>query len=140
MEPHDIRTLERITLKVLDRNGTVNIIAAEKLWREEFPRDKVKTRPTNVDWENAFKSLGLSEQTEKSYASWVFAAEDFSRPRLLKELRRQTELDIYETLRELHTIFPSYRDDQLFTFWLGRLSEKGVDIHDFDSSVSFKTN
>jgi hypothetical protein len=61
------------------------------------------------------------------------------RPRLLKELSTVTEQEIYDTLKELRILFPSYRDDQLFTFWLGRLHEQaGVDIHDFDSTVSFK--
>lgn len=48
------------------------------------------------------------------------------------------EIDkIYETLKELRVLYPEYRDDQLFVFWLGRLSQgtSDLDIHDFDSSM-----
>lgn len=58
-------------------------------------------------------------------------------PRLLKEIPFEVENQIYETLQELRILFPSYRDDQLFVFWLGKLSQAKIDVHDFDSSVSF---
>lgn len=59
-------------------------------------------------------------------------------PRLLKEISEETENGIYETLQELRILFPSYRDDQLFVFWLGRLQDtEKVDIHDFNSDVNF---
>lgn len=60
------------------------------------------------------------------------------RPRLLREIPEGAEDAIDETVRELRMLFPSYRDDQLLVFWLGRLIQKGIDVHDFDSSVSFK--
>lgn len=59
-------------------------------------------------------------------------------PRLLKEISEDTENGIYETLQELRILFPSYRDDQLLVFWLGRLQDtEKIDIHDFNSDVSF---
>lgn len=62
-------------------------------------------------------------------------------PRLLKEISEETETEIYETLKELRILFPSYRDDQLFVFWLGKLKEgQGVQIHEFDSSVAFNND
>lgn len=59
------------------------------------------------------------------------------RPRLLKEIPVEVETVIYKQLRVLHLLFPSYRDDQLFTFWLGRLAQTGVDITNFSVAVSF---
>jgi hypothetical protein len=59
-------------------------------------------------------------------------------PRLLKEISEETVNGIYETLQELRILFPYYRDDQLFVFWLGKLREgQEINIHNFDSSVSW---
>lgn len=63
--------------------------------------------------------------------------EELIRPRLLKEIHVTDEIEIYTELQKLREKFPSYRDDQLFTFWLGKLKEEGVDITKFSSNVSF---
>ena len=60
-------------------------------------------------------------------------------PRLLREISVETIDAIHDTLRELNLLFPSYRDNQLFVFWLGKLSQNGIDVHNFDSRVSFET-
>lgn len=60
-----------------------------------------------------------------------------TRPRLLKEISEDSEQTVYGILKELRQRFPSYRDDQLFTFWLGRLRHSGVDISNFSRAVSF---
>jgi hypothetical protein len=131
----DNPNLPRVFWKALAQSWTTERKEAQIFSQEE--RDRVSL-PTDGCW------LLIDEvaQAKVEFGTALSEAQQFEermRPRLLKEIGIETESLIYETLRELRTLFPSYRDDQLFTFWLGRLATKGVDIHDFDSTVTFQS-
>ena len=56
----DQELLQTVARYVVLRCGRVNIVAADREYRQRFPDAKLYPTPSNAEWETAFEGLGLT--------------------------------------------------------------------------------